>query len=164
MSKIIFIGKVNMSLVNINVYPPLDARAGGSGGSKKPVKSDNKNELAARRTPLVPGTGGAGGNVGASGRVTGAVGAVDPATGVSQNVGAGPAAGYVRRNIEDWPLCGIDCFEGGCLEAQLRCSNRVLPGSAIYDPCIGRCVNKYNYFPYTYVVSGGRGRGRRGWW
>lgn len=68
---------------------------------------------------------------------------------------------YRQRNIEDWPVCGKDCFQGDCYEAQLGCGNRPLPGTAFYDPCIGGYVNKYNYFPYKYVVGTGRRRHRR---
>lgn len=60
---------------------------------------------------------------------------------------------------------GWDCFDKGCTEADFRC-NRVLPGAAVYNPCIGKWINPYNTFPYLHVVDfpGGYGGncGRRG--
>lgn len=88
-----------------------------------------------------------------------------PVTGGALRVGvnAANALPALNRNFENFPLVGRDCFDSGCYEADLRCSNRVLPGTARFDPCTGQCVNKYNYFPYKYVVDSPGGYGRRRW-
>jgi hypothetical protein len=114
--------------VNLNVYPPLSS-PNVTAGQQLAATAQQMRQAQQGQAGFVTGSG------------------VNPAT----NVIVTPP----RRGLDLIPPlapAGWDCFDKGCNEADFRC-NQVLPGTAVYNPCIGKWINPYNTFPYLHVVD-----------